>query len=68
MLVNVKAVLTEDRPAYAKSNSGSVITVRKGEEVRVIKTDEGSSNKLIAEYKGLYVLCITTEQAEPLHV
>ena len=53
--------LTEDRPAYAKSNSGAITTAWAGEVVRVTNTDE-ATGRMIAEYKGLYTLTINTDQ------
>lgn len=52
----------ENRSAYAKSNSGAIITVKAGETVRVTSTDE-ATGRMVAEYKGLYTLNINTDQA-----
>ena len=60
----MKARLLENRRAYAKSNTHA-ITLKAGAIILITGIDE-DSGRMIAEYKGLYVLNITQDQAEPI--
>ena len=60
----MKARLLEDRPAYAKA-SDNRITVKAGEIVEIIRIEQ-FRDRMVAEYKGLYTLSLTPDQAEPM--
>ena len=60
----MKARLLENRPAYGKA-SDCLCTVKAGEVVDIIRIAR-YSDRMTAEYKGLYTLSITPEQADPL--
>ncbi len=60
----MKARLLHDRPAYGQA-SGNTCIVKAGEIVEIIKIAQ-YSDRMTAEYKGLYTLSINPNQAEPL--
>ncbi len=60
----MKARLLENRTAYAKTGDRSTM-VNAGEVVEIIRIEQ-FRDRMVAEYKGLYTMSLTPDQAEPI--